>query len=96
MIRAVGHCVNCGHPVAADGVTLVGAAAEPREGPRAARYDDTACVCTAAPSRVEHWVEALRAAGLELRRTDGSEPERADYVRAFGVSTGVLCDDAAR
>lgn len=42
----IGYCDHCGHPVAAEGVTLTGDDAMPREGARAHRCDDTACVVT--------------------------------------------------
>lgn len=40
--------------------------------------------------QIDRWLVALRAAGLELRRIGGQPVERADEVRAFGVSVGVL------
>lgn len=40
-------CVYCGWPIAPEGVTLTGVAAQPPDGARAVQCDDTACVAAA-------------------------------------------------
>lgn len=40
-----GYCDDCGWPIAAEGWTLTGEDAAPREGARPQRCQDTACTC---------------------------------------------------